>query len=362
VKSHMLLWLLMMALFSCGRDKTLDQNLLNASALGNLEKAKRMLEAGADVNARDEQGWTSLMYASVDGNREVVQLLLDHGADVTQTNNTGQSAADIAQAGRRNEILELLRLHGGVPRIVSGVTREVARPNDFTKPASTGTSINEIALKHGTVRKGMSMNEVNPIVDRSVVAEAMGDTPRSATLSNIGGDMARWRFAQNGVQYELTFSRSTTPWSLSEIIQKDFSPNDFPDTALVRPPDPRKALEKVKISGIRIYQDPQGSDYAGWSTEVSFAARNSGTQVVEQLPFAVIAYNRFGQPNSLARFGPGAGEYTSWGVVEGALRPGESRRTDRFTLGVLYEKPSRVRIILLGEVLSESEYVGWAGK
>ncbi|HCR38575.1 MAG TPA: hypothetical protein DIV80_03745 [Synergistaceae bacterium] len=48
----------------------------------HLDIARTLIEAGADVNAKDIQGWTPLHEAAEAGRTDIVQLLLDHGADV----------------------------------------------------------------------------------------------------------------------------------------------------------------------------------------------------------------------------------------------------------------------------------------
>jgi ankyrin repeat protein len=48
---------------------------LNAAIEGNLEDIKRLLEQGADTNARDNDGMTALMYAEDLGYTEIVDLL-----------------------------------------------------------------------------------------------------------------------------------------------------------------------------------------------------------------------------------------------------------------------------------------------
>ena len=52
--------------------------LMYACKEGNLERAKFLIEHGAEVNASDKKGYTSLMYASLDGNLNVARLLLDN--------------------------------------------------------------------------------------------------------------------------------------------------------------------------------------------------------------------------------------------------------------------------------------------
>jgi ankyrin repeat protein len=56
--------------------------LHNATTAGNARKLKKLLTAGADVNARDSEGDTCLYLACRDGWLDVVKLLVEHGADV----------------------------------------------------------------------------------------------------------------------------------------------------------------------------------------------------------------------------------------------------------------------------------------
>jgi ankyrin repeat protein len=64
----------------------------------NPEVLQVLLDAGADVEARTEDSWTSLMFAAgYNENPEVVQVLLDAGADATATDGDGKTAWDLIQ-------------------------------------------------------------------------------------------------------------------------------------------------------------------------------------------------------------------------------------------------------------------------
>ena len=59
-----------------------------------------LLERGADVNARANDGMTPLHRASRTGALEVVRLLLEHGADVESVSVDGETALQVVGAGR----------------------------------------------------------------------------------------------------------------------------------------------------------------------------------------------------------------------------------------------------------------------
>ena len=55
-----------------------------------------LLDAGADINARDNKGKTALMFATVNGYQLVVQTLVDSGADVNSLDKEGNTALIMA--------------------------------------------------------------------------------------------------------------------------------------------------------------------------------------------------------------------------------------------------------------------------
>ena len=88
-------------------DRTL---LMKAAQEGNDWQIKALLNANADVNLKDKDGWTALMYAvRYQENMSCVELLLNAGADVKATNNFGMSALLLAANYNNNpEILKKL--------------------------------------------------------------------------------------------------------------------------------------------------------------------------------------------------------------------------------------------------------------
>src|SRR5206468_4610306 len=57
--------------------------LMEAARAGKIDAAKRLLEAGADVNAKESWGGQSaVMWAAAQGQAEMIKLLASRGADV----------------------------------------------------------------------------------------------------------------------------------------------------------------------------------------------------------------------------------------------------------------------------------------
>lgn len=68
---------------------TANSDLLKACSDGNLDAVGRALEAGANVNARDEYNNTGLNWAAMLGHLEVVKRLLEAGADIENKGSGG---------------------------------------------------------------------------------------------------------------------------------------------------------------------------------------------------------------------------------------------------------------------------------
>lgn len=85
-----------------------EVQLIETVKEGNVEKAGELLDKGADVHQRDEQGWTPLNWAAGQGDADMVRLLLDRDADVTLTGRDNRTPLMIAKAAERKEVVEIL--------------------------------------------------------------------------------------------------------------------------------------------------------------------------------------------------------------------------------------------------------------
>ena len=91
--------------------KAADIDIHLAAMYGNIEAVKQHIAAGADVNAKEEDGWTPLRAAASNGHKEVIELLIANGADVNAKDDEGDTLLDAAK--NHPETADLLRKHGG---------------------------------------------------------------------------------------------------------------------------------------------------------------------------------------------------------------------------------------------------------
>ena len=73
-------------------------HLLEASAEGDVEKVKLLLDQGIDVNSANAQGWTALTNAAYNQHSELVKFLVKHGADVNHANVNGTTVLMYAKS------------------------------------------------------------------------------------------------------------------------------------------------------------------------------------------------------------------------------------------------------------------------
>lgn len=85
------------------RDSEGRTKLMNASKKGDLSLTEDLIFSKADVNAKDDDGWTALMFASrFSENDKIVKKLIENGADIKAKNNYGVSPLKLASSFSKN--------------------------------------------------------------------------------------------------------------------------------------------------------------------------------------------------------------------------------------------------------------------
>lgn len=91
----------------------------SAIAADDAKALQACVEAGADIDARDEHGQTGLMIAARDGRTASVRWLTAHGADLNHTAKFNLSALMLAVINGRDAIVGLL-VDAGADRSIRG--------------------------------------------------------------------------------------------------------------------------------------------------------------------------------------------------------------------------------------------------
>ena len=94
-------------------EKKVGGALIDAIDLGDAEALEKLLSRGAPVDATDDYlGRTPLIVATMSGNAPIVAILLAKGADVRAKDMEGWTAMRYARGFGRDDIVELLERAG----------------------------------------------------------------------------------------------------------------------------------------------------------------------------------------------------------------------------------------------------------
>jgi hypothetical protein len=125
-----------------------DTPLIWASEQGSTECVKILLEAGANPDNFEWDGWSSLHWAARNGHVEVVKLLIDHGATLDHKDSKGNTPLEWAADREHWDVVEALKSRVG--------KKELAKLEKFTRnkhPASVIVSASRSRkgrlLRHG---------------------------------------------------------------------------------------------------------------------------------------------------------------------------------------------------------------------
>ena len=88
--------------------------LQGAAVNKSIEVGRLLLDRGANVNPRNDDGGIPLHEAAGNGEIEFAKLLLDHGANVNAKDDKGKTPLTIALEYKQPEMAKLLRDHGAV--------------------------------------------------------------------------------------------------------------------------------------------------------------------------------------------------------------------------------------------------------
>jgi ankyrin repeat protein len=109
------------------------KELFKAIKEDNILTVMSLVDNGADINAKDEDGHTALIVAAKNGHTEIVNLLLNRGADINAKDKDGETALIKAAFNGHTEIVTtLIELGADIPEDITYIIRTMKKASWWT--------------------------------------------------------------------------------------------------------------------------------------------------------------------------------------------------------------------------------------
>jgi hypothetical protein len=96
---------------------TNDTPLIWASEMGSTACVKILLDAGADPNTFEYDGWSALHWAARNGHVDIVKMLIDHGAALYQQDSRGNTPLEWAVDREHRDVVSVLKGQVGTRKL-----------------------------------------------------------------------------------------------------------------------------------------------------------------------------------------------------------------------------------------------------
>jgi len=148
--------------------------LIKAAYVGHTPTAINLLDAKADVNHADSQGYTSLAFATSFNHEYMLQVLLHSDADPNSQDVFGITPLIHAAARGRLETVQLLLQHGARPLLVDSEGKTAL---DYAESAQFPDIVSELRDAAKLMPQSLPPSP-NPIQSMSFTADGSPTTPR----------------------------------------------------------------------------------------------------------------------------------------------------------------------------------------
>lgn len=163
---------------------TLEEELLNAVLTKDFTRIDYLIERGADINAADSQGLTSLMRAVKGGNFDLVRMLLAHGAALDAVDSDGWTAT--MYAAYLNEP-RMIRLIAGGYGADLNLIEKLSSSTALGLAAQKGQPLAIVALMDSGANPDTQMGEAG--YTALMIVAKLGSLPAAQVLAQYKADV-----------------------------------------------------------------------------------------------------------------------------------------------------------------------------
>ncbi len=177
-----------------------QSEVADAAMRGDVDAVRRLLDASADVNARQGDGATALHWAAYGGDVELARLLIDAGADPALANRNGSTPLWLAATNGDTAMIETLLDAGADPneslplgRTPIMLAARTGNPDAVAVLIDRGADVNARETARGTTPLMWAADQghadvVSLLLDRGADIAARSDPAARNARNNIGKD------------------------------------------------------------------------------------------------------------------------------------------------------------------------------
>ena len=168
--------------------------LLAATASGHHAEMRRMIEAGADLNVRDDWKRTPLMVAAYNRDLDAARILIDAGADLNALDRQAYDVLTISGVADDPAMVDLALAHGADPTLTTS-------PYDGTALIASA-HLGHVAVVESLIAAGAPLDHVNNLgwtalieaivlgdggPDHTAIVRALVEAGADPNLADSGG-------------------------------------------------------------------------------------------------------------------------------------------------------------------------------
>jgi ankyrin repeat protein len=183
-----------------------NRGLLIAALMGHRDAAKALLDRGAEIDSRADDGRTPLMLAASKGNADLVSLFLEQGADPGLADKSGETAESLAAVKGSKELAALLRKAPSHPTVAASLNNGASglpslSPADRETPGPVD-KLSSLKASGAAAEPQSAVSDQSPITKNCKIVSIQQEF-LPAMLAEISGKRAKIQPA-NGDPYNVT--------------------------------------------------------------------------------------------------------------------------------------------------------------